>query len=637
MTAADGGAPQLVPDGARQQVDVPTGNLNESSAAVAVVERSELRFRLPMWMPDRDSSAPSRAGPAFLVMCLGVLLVCLAYQAGRNAQPGADVLYWIGQVAIAVPVMVRVLAPRTRTDERVALLLGWAALQSFLAWAYSPDQFRFPDELQHLRTVDDVLRTNGLFTANSYLEVSPGFPGMEIATAALRDLTGLSVFHAGVLVVSICHTVVPVLVFCLVRELVGSPRIAAVAAVVYGTAPHNAYYNTLFVYGAVALPFFLLTIWAALRSRRLDRTALAALPPFLVVVVTHHLTAAMTVVTLVMCTVVFALARVSPGRVVRLLLVSVAAGGVAVSWTAAVANSTFAYLETPVRTVLRALRGGTPNLRSTARTAHEFAAPLWEPLISMAGAGLTLLLVVIGLVALWRSAVPAVVKWFSVLSLAYPLTLAVRVMSPAGGAELATRGLTYVMLFAAIPAAAALTWMWRAGRRKISVAITVATVATMMAGSVTAGLPPWWERVPNGFFIAGYESGIDKPVEAAGQWAARETAPDSRTICDLSVCSVVASYARATVSTAASDPFYASPQELPGVLGDLSLDYLYVDRRMTEQLPVLGIYFYRDVREGEHFVPFDPELLTKFDTTPGVDRVYDNGPIQAYNTRRGWS
>ena len=636
MTAEDGDRPQLVPDdGARQQADASMDNLGRASATVAVRNGPKLRVRLPAWLPDHASSASSRAAPAFLIMCVGALLVCLAYQAGRGAQPGAEARYWVGQAAILVPVMVRVLGPRTPTSERVALLLGWAALQSFLAWAYSPDQFRFPDELQHLRTADDVLRTDRLFTANSYLEVSPGFPGMEIATAALRDLTGMSVFHAGVLVVSICHTVVPVLVFGLVRELVGAPRLAAVAAVVYGTAPHNAYYNTLFVYGAVALPFFLLTIWAALRSRRLERTALAALPPFVVVVITHHLTAAMTVATLLMCTVVFGLARVSSGRVVRLLLVTLAAGGVAVSWTAAVASSTFSYLGPPVRTVVRALRGGTPNLRSTA-PADEFAPPIWETLTSLAGAGVTLLLVVIGVVALWRSAVPTVVKWFSLTSIAYPLTLAVRVLAP-DGAELATRGLTYVMLFAAVPAAAALTWMWRAGRRSVSVAVTVVTVATMLAGSVTAGLPPWWERVPRGFFVGGYESGIDTSVRAAGRWAERETAPGSRAICDLGVCSVVASYARATVSTEASEPFYAAPQELPAVLGNLSLDYLYIDRRMTQQLPVLGIYFHRDVREGEHLTPFDPGLLTKFDTTPGVDRVYDNGFIQAYDTRRGWS
>ena len=100
---------------------------------------------------------------------------------------------------------------------------------------------------------------------------------------------------------------------------------------------------------------------------------------------------------------------------------------------------------------------------------------------------------------------------------------------------------------------------------------------------------------------------------------------------------MVASYGRATVSTEASEPFYATPQQLPGILASLSLDYIYVDRRMTQQLPVVGIYFFRDTQEGEHLTPFDPHLLAKFDTTAGVDRVYDNGFVQAYHTRRAWS
>ena len=590
-------------------------------------------LRLPTWTPDDESSAPNRAGTALLVMCGGALLVCLAYGAGREAQRGADALYWLGQAAILIPVIVRVAGPWSVAGERVALLLGWAGIQSFLAWAYRPDQFRFPDELQHLRTAEDVLRTDHLFTVNSYLEVSPGFPGMEVATAALCDLTGMSVFHAGVLVVGVCHLVLPVLVMGVFGELTGSSRLGAVAAVVYGTAPHHAYYNTLFVYGAVALPFFVLTVWAALRSRHPGRTALVAVPPALVVTITHHLTSAVTVLALLACVAVFAAARVGADRVARLLLVALAAGAIAAIWTASVAASTFSYLGGPVRNVLRALRGGS---RSSPPAADQFAPPLGESLTSMAGAGLTLLLVAVGVVALWRSTASNVVKWFGLLGTTYLVVLAVRVLAP-GGAELATRGLTYAMLFAALPAAAAVTWLWRRGRTKPINALTVVTLGIMLGGSVTAGLPPWWERIPGSFFIGGYESGVDRSVQMAGRWATRETPPGSRAVCDLSVCSVVASYARATVSTAASEVYYATPQELPGALGDLSLDYVYVDRRMTEQLPVLGFYFFRDVREGEHPTPLDPQLFAKFETTAGVDRVYDNGFVQAFRTRRAWS
>jgi hypothetical protein len=572
-------------------------------------------------------------------MCTGALLVCVSFGAGRGELGGAPALYWIGQALLIVPAMLRVLAPRASPAERVVLLTCLAALQSFLAWAYSPDHFRYPDELQHLRTAQDVLSTDHLFTANTYLSVSPGFPGMEIATAAVHDLTGLSAFHAGVLVVSVCHIVVPILVLGLVQEITGSPRCAAIAALVYGTAPHHAYYNTLFVYGAVALPFLLLALWAALRSRRPGVSVLAVLPPFIVVTITHHLSTALTVLALAALTVVDMIGKAPWSRTRNLLGVTVGAAAVAVAWTLSFSAVTVSYLAIPVRTLLATLRGG-PGPSAAKVTA--FSPPAWESLTSMVAAGATLLLIGLGVVALWRSSASRMVKVFSLLSMAYPLVLAVRVAAP-GGAELASRGLTYVMVVAALPVGVALCWLWpsrrvRSGRRRaLGVIAALAAATLMLLGGVTAGLPPWFSRVPSGFFFAGTESGLDRSVEAAGHWAARETQPESRVACDLSVCSVVASYARATPTTTSSDIYYGPETMLPRRLAQESLDYLYVDRRMTELLPAGGAYFAGDAKAGQHSSPLDPKLLAKFDTAPGVNRIYDNGFVQAYATRRAWS
>lgn len=591
---------------------------------------------LPVWLaqgerPDEQRDH-GRTGLVLTVMCVGALLICWSFSAGRSGQPGAGASYWLGQAVLVLPAVVRVLAPGTGHSERTALLVGLAILQSFIAWAYSPDQFRFPDELQHLRTVQDVLRTDHLYTSNSYLAVSPGFPGMEIATAALRDLTGMSVFHAGVVVVSLCHAILPVFVLGLVREVCGSSRTAAIAALVYATAPHNAYYNTLFVYGAVALPFFMLTIWAALRSRRPGCTALALLPPFVIAMVSHHLTVAMTLGALSACALVFALTPGLSSRAVRLLLVTILAASITVAWTATTARSTFAYLGGPLQTLLSTLHGGSS--RSVA-AVRPVAPPPWESLTSMAAAGVTLLLVSAGVVAIWRSRADGVTRWFSVLGAGYPLVLAVRVFA-SGGAELASRGLTFGMLFAALPVAAALTWVW-AARPRVGPGAAILALTLMLAGSVTAGLPPWWERVPRGFVLGGYESGVDRSVQAVGEWAGRETPPGTRVLCDLSVCSVIASYARATASTSGSDIYYSSPERLAPRLAELSLDYVLVDRRITQLLPVTGVYFFRDVQEGQHTTPVNPKLLAKFDTAAGLNRVYDNGFIQAYYTRPAWS
>jgi len=587
---------------------------------------------LPEWPHSDPHPGPSRAHLALVVICGGVLLICLAYALGRRGQPGAAALFWAGQGAIVVPYVVRVLAPRTPFGERALLLGGVSALQSFLTWAYSPDQFRFPDELQHLRTLNDILRTDHLFTPNSYLAVSPGFPGMEVATAAVHDLTGLSGFYAALVVVSICHAILPVLVLGMVKELTGSVRTAAVAGLVYGTALHHPHYNALFVYGAVALPFMVLAVWAAVRYRRPGMRVLAILPPAVVTTMTHHLTTAAMVGLLLGCVAVMSLAQAERRKVVTLAVVTVAVAAGAVGWTATTAPDTFGYLGGPLRTIVAALRSSGSGKPEAPMSSSP---PLWESLMSMASAGITLGLVGLGVIAVWRSAAPRYVRWFSALGGVYVLVLAVRLLAP-GGAELATRALSYAMVLVALPAAAGLVWLWQSGTARWRGVAAILAASVMMAGTVTAGLPPWWERIPGRFWIGGYESGVDRAVELSGRWAERATPPGARAACDLSICSVVASYGRATVSTTASSVYYGTAEELPQRLATLSLDYVYVDDRMSEQLPILGIYFFRDDQEGRHATALDPALLTKFETTPGMDLVYDNGHVHAYAAKRAW-
>jgi hypothetical protein len=592
-------------------------------------ERTSRRW-LPVWEPEESRSGPNHAGSILMIMCTGVLVVCLSFWAGRGGHTGADAMYWAGQALLLLPPLVRIVAIKTPTAERVTLLMAVAGLQSFLKWAYSPDQFRFPDELQHLRTLQDVLSTDHLYTTNSYLPVSPGYPGLEVATAAVHDLSGISVIYAGVLVVLVCHMIVPVAVLGLVNELTGSARTAAIAAAIYGTAPHQPYFNTLFVYGAVALPFMVLSIWAAVRSRRPGTSALAVLPPFLITMVSHHVTVAVTLALLAACVFVLTLARVGWSRITKLFLVSILAGCAAVAWTATRAAETFAYLDGPLRSIMGSLRsaGGGSGVAPSPLKSQ------WESLVSMGAAGMTLVLIALGVVALWRARSSVVVRVLSVLGGSYAIVMAIRVVT-SDGPEFSARLLTFVMVLVALPAAAAIIWISQWGR--LGALSAFLTMSLLAAGSITSGLPPSWERVPRGFRIAASESGVDQSVLAVGHWASQATRRHSRAACDLSICSVVASYGRATASANASEVYYGSARELPAQLGRLSLDYVYVDRRMTEQLPVTGSYFWADVRAGQHDIPFDPKLLRKFDKVRGIDRVYDNGYVQTYYTRRAWS
>lgn len=583
-------------------------------------------------LPD-DAGSSNALATSVLAVALGGLAVAIAYALSRAEAPGATTLYWVGQALIVLPVALRVLSPSAGARERMALLLAMAVVQSLLAWCYSPDQFRFPDELQHMRTAVDILSTHHLFHPNSFLEVSPGFPGMEEVTTAVALLTGLSPFHAGVVTVSAVHLALPICLFLLYRELTDDARIAGIATLIYTTAPHYAYFNALFVYSAVALPFLVLSVRAALRSYQHRKSALWIVLPFLPMMFTHHLTAFVGAAILAAIAIVVGLSPGGRSTGLRLACTTLGLALMTILWTAHRSPSTFSYLAGPVREVLTGLAhpGGSKHPKPIASVA-----PYWESLVAISAAGITAACVLGGIAVVWRQGASRFARLATFLGLTYPALLVVRIVAP-NGPELATRALTYGMLLAAFPAAAALVRLWPSHGAGVRAAFATAIAATLAMGAIVTGLPPSWERLPGRFHVAAFESGIDRHVTAEAEWAHDTWSPYQRVACDVSACSVLAGYSRATVSTAASPMYYASSTAaLDQHLSALTSDYVAVDQRWTRQTPATGQYFFRDVLEVGHQRPLASSLLVKFDRNPRIDRLYDNGPIQLYDTRRVW-
>jgi hypothetical protein len=594
---------------------------------------ADLTSRWPVWTPeDPATEATPRYGP-LLVVAGGVGLVCGSYSLGRQQRGPADLLYWSGQLLLLSPIVLGVLSRRSSRQQRTFLLVLLSVCQSFLVWAYSPLRFTFPDELQHLRTASDIMVTHHLFTPNTYLPVSPGFPGLEIVTTALANVSGLGLTACGALVAAVSHVLLTLVILGLYQRVLGGGRESALAALVYAANPHASYFNSLFVYAVLALPFLVLTIRAAINPTG-RRRALLVLAPMAVVIATHHFSALATSALLVGLGAALAVAgrRSEQGRQARALLATGFAALVLTGlWAAVAAPSTFSYLTAPLAQLTQSFggRGGADTAPSVVTSP-----PLWETGISALSVVVTFALLCWGVVLLRTRRADPLPLAFALLSGSYVLVLVVRVVS-SDGPELASRSLTYVMLVAAVPAAVALSHLAARGGRGRG--LVVALTATLMAGGITIGLPPWWERIPGTFRVDGFEAGQDPAVLHAGTWAAHRLTPHDKVAADLSVGAVLASYARADLSAESSPVFYASTVTgKRDVMRRLSLDYVFIDRRVTTQTPITGVYFSNDV-EPVHVRPLPVQLLAPFDEDPAVDRVYDNGQVQAYATSRVWS
>ena len=204
-----------------------------------------------------------------LSAALGVLVVAIAYTAGRHGYSDskvADYGYWAGQALIFVPASIRLLTRRGSTEAgTVTAIIGLTVAQYLCKLCYSPLSFTYSDELSHWRTAENILLTGKLFTPNYALPISPQYPGLEEVTTALVQISGLSLFTAGVIVAGVAHLLFAVTLYLLFRNIGRSRRLAGIAVLVYSTNPGLAYFDSLFAYQTLALAFMGVVLVAAWR------------------------------------------------------------------------------------------------------------------------------------------------------------------------------------------------------------------------------------------------------------------------------------------------------------------------------------------------------------------------------------
>jgi hypothetical protein len=618
----------------------------------------------PEPVPSPAADQPARFGQAPMVLAVsafGVLLVALSYAGGRTGAGWAGAAYWLGQFVVFAPVAARMFLGRLAgVGESFLLVMGLAVNQYAQKWLYSPDQFRFPDELQHWAATDTLLQTGRLFQPDTALPVAVHFPGLEEMTAALSSLTGLSVTHAGLLVAAVAHLTFIGLLFMVVRRTGGSPELAGVVCVIYATALHYLFFDSMFIYQTAALPFLMLTVWASRMWRPGERRTL----PYLVlsvlslagVTVSHHVTAAATVATLALiggCEAVMS----RPRRWHTLIIAGIGALLIT-AWFTLVAREVFGYLGPPlddmVNGVVGMLRGGGGSSGGSSAPGN----PLWQ--LAVQALGLLALLAVLGRAVLvsWRAAGRFDAWRAAVLigSLVFFASTAVRFVG-SEGPELAGRASTFTYIPMAMVAAGVLVG-WRPrlrppgrpavlnravgrlldGRRPIRVPpVVLGTVIAvlLMFGARAGGWPPYWEELPGRYLVSGFERSIDQEGVAGAVWAGDWLGPDHRVAADLTGATLVSTYGRQDPVGEASQLYYDGTWNLDDelLLQSLGVDYLWIDTRISQQLPVSGAYFPVDPRNGQHSTPIPPENLSKFDQVAGINRLYDNGDVLIYDMR----
>lgn len=595
---------------------------------------------------------PRHAGPQASIIpvsvvalsaAIGVLIVAAAYTAGRTGHTGsgwADRAYWAGQALIIVPAAVRLLGrrPLSASDTMVLVVLVTVA-EYLVKVCYSPAAFTFADELEHWRGTLNLLQSGKLFTVNYLLPVGPRYPGLEEVTAALSSVTGLPVFVTGLIIAGVAHLLFVSVLYLLFREVSGSHRVGGVAVLYYASNPLFTSFDSMFVYQTLALAFFALTLLTAWRlsSRETDGQRAGWLVlgglTILATVITHHVTSYVLVATLTLiCLVALAMRqRLMAGWTAVLAAASALA---VAAWLFLAAPQTWSYLLPYAQGTLRSLQALLGGGHAAAAPAP--VGPLGNQALSAAAVLVMSALLPVGWWCVWRRwrAHPWPVA-MAIASVGWYAIVVVR-LTVADGSELAGRASTFVFVPAAYLAALAVAQLtgtavrWKA--RTIAAAMLV-TVLLLMFDGLVNGWPPYWERLPGAHQVAGAERSVGPEEIATARWALSQLGPGHRFATDIGSYPVLGSYGDQNpirdIAYLYTSARYG--QALQSRAAAQQIAYLWVDRRLSQSLPVIGQYFPVDPRAGKYHHPLPEADLSKFIRDSLAARIYDSGNIAIYD------
>jgi len=578
----------------------------------------------------------------------GLVCVALADAASVRGYSNAGILFWIGLLLVFVPTAIAVLRPGAERRERLQMILLLGLALYLVKLFGSPTAFSFSDEFIHLRNTQDILRTHHLFDANPLLPTAAYYPGLAAVTAGVVDLTGLSPFAAGIVVIGLARLLFSGCFFLVAERVTGSDRAAAVAGLVYAANPMFLPWSSTFSYENLALPLAIFVVYWIGRTRYQGRPAADILTVVVIgaIAVTHHVVGFALTALLAGWWLAEHL-RVAPigSRVERraarrkvgvMALVAGAAVGV---WFFVVAKPAPAYLLTnnivpAVRQTISLLIGQAP--RRQLYTSGGHIAPAWETVAGAAAVGIPLLLLAPALHRAWRQPRRAALVVAAAIAVAFPLSLAPR-FAP-DGVAISGRSAEYVFAgMGCVFGLLAVTRIPTAATKRIAIAVALLTV--LFVGDITIGTA-FYERLPEKSHPAGYPWSLQRDVIDASKWTRANLGIHRRFGANAIDAFAIATYGEQN-PVAEDDvwPIFFSRTINASVVRRIratGVDYLLLDWRMPEGVPPTPGYYFgtQEPGAGLYQHAFPRAALEKFDRSTCVASVYAQGAVEIIDVTR---
>jgi hypothetical protein len=582
-----------------------------------------------------------------IVACAGLVVAALAHRMSLLQFAGAQEVFWLGLLLAFVPIAVRVSWDGVSRRESVTLVTMLGLVLYLFKVLHSPEWFTFHDEFMHWRTADDIVRTGQLFSDNPLLPASPLYPSLEIVSAALVQLGGLSIFHAGLVTVGLARIVFVLALYLTFERLARSSRAAALAVVVYMTNANFMFLNGAFKYETIALTFVALAMyftvrWARERRRGSEFAAVAMLTAF-VGAMSHHLSAIALTTVIGSWSAATTALRSLTGRLRWRppWHIFVGAAIATAAWILIVAPLTVGYLA-PV--LEGALGGGVEFISSRfggtgadeiGRTIIPSNEPegTWERIVALAAVALVSLAVLAGAWQIVRrhARSPFLLVFLLALPI-YPASLLLRLTD--AGWETANRSSEFLYLALALPIALGLLTLQRfLPSPRVRMAVMAVVAGVLLIGGIRAGWR-YEDRLAGPYVCCDVPRAVDPEGVEAALLAPSALGPESRVGGERVSSLLFGSYGRQwTMSTLSGgiNPNWVlfSPtfdQDKIGLLREGLVEYLIVDSRVRTNPDG-----FEDYLAGATVA----QALSKYEAA-GLDRVFDSGAIRIYRVDSLW-
>jgi hypothetical protein len=625
-----------------------------------------------------DRPGGSQLGAVIALVGAGLLLQGIADALARGGDGApAIALFLIGMAIIFGGCAWRLTGAPASRNERlsVSLVLGLGLLASYvMRRPLLPTRF---DELDHVATLSHLLSSHALFPVNTYLPVGPYYAGLELATSATRWLTGLPVTVDEVIVLIAVRVLLVLAVFLVVERACKSSRAGGVGALIYMSNPQFYAFDSQYAYETMSLALAAAAIYLLFvsvdRARpgvvRLNGLALCAIAA---VVVSHHLTGWLTVAFVIVWAIGLALSarfrkvdalaaggiRCAPGpqletgaalekttrarwraqaRVVGIAAaVSVFVGAL---WTLFVGSRLTHYID-PILSAawadLGSALGGLHGNRQLFKNAAGGVTPTWDIILIVGSAAAWCLILVPALynVVFQRSVRGGPLRYLpAVIAAIYPLLVLANVSSTSK--LVAGRAAAFVFFGVAMIVGAWLAGRIARGPRLAERVGTIGVAVLCAVGGILFGSGPIANVLPGSYQVGADELSLGSPSLAVAHWADLNIPAGTHVAADLDngdLLNAIGGVNPVTPQSGLRNPesIYFDHQLTPydvSLIRKSKIRYVFVDDRLARGLPLYGTY----VAEGEPHTRLTLAQLNKFDSYPGIRRVYDNGPIKVYD------